>query len=197
LRDVKPGGHAADECNARLRSAAVGRNDPSFWNGNAQTSSQKGRVQEQTDGKVSLDFEKNVNGRLPENDVPAAGIGLIENGEIKFVKVFGDLGKGTPGPDNAIINVASITKNVVIMLTFRLVETGQWNLDEPLSEYWVDPDVANDSLHSKLTTRHVLTHHTGSIIGAGTIRMANSHLIFPRGQDTSIQAKRLNICDMP
>jgi CubicO group peptidase (beta-lactamase class C family) len=131
------------------------------WQGNAQTISQKDELQKQTKGKVSLDFEKKVNGWLDENNVPAAGIGLIENGEIKYVKVFGDLRKGVPARDDAIFNVASITKTVVIMLTLRLVETGQWDLDEPLSDYWVDPDVANDSLHTKLTTRHVLTHQTG------------------------------------
>lgn len=129
--------------------------------GNAQTVSSKDELQAQTNNKVNFHFEDKVNGWLAENNVPAAGIGLIENGEIKYVKVFGELKKGVPAPDNAIFNVASITKTVVTMLTLKLVQTGQWNLDEPLSDYWVDPDVANDSLHTKLTTRHVLTHQTG------------------------------------
>ncbi len=129
--------------------------------GNAQTILQKDELQAKTNCKVNLGFEDKVTGWLAENNVPAAGIGLIENGEIKYVKVFGELRKGVPAPDNAIFNVASITKTVVTMLTLKLVETGQWNLDEPLSDYWVDPDVANDSLHTKLTTRHVLTHTTG------------------------------------
>ncbi|MEJ2629224.1 MAG: serine hydrolase [bacterium] len=47
------------------------------------------------------------------------------------------------------------------MLTLKLVEAGQWNLDEPLFHYWADPDVAHDPRHKKLTTRHVLTHQTG------------------------------------
>ena len=37
----------------------------------------------------------------------------------------------------------------------------QWQLDEPLCNYWVDPDVADDPKHLTLTTRHVLTHQTG------------------------------------
>jgi CubicO group peptidase (beta-lactamase class C family) len=52
-------------------------------------------------------------------------------------------------------------KPVVAMVTLRLVEVGQWNLDEPLAQYWVDPDLLDDTLHHKLTTRHVLTHQTG------------------------------------
>ena len=98
---------------------------------------------------------------MTENEVPAAGIGIIDSGKIKYVKVFGELQKGVSASDNTIFNVASITKTVVTMLTLQLVEKGQWDLDEPLSACWIDPDVANDSLHTRLTTRHVLTHQTG------------------------------------
>jgi CubicO group peptidase (beta-lactamase class C family) len=115
--------------------------------------------------QINKDVKRKLQAKIPvwlsENNVPAAGIGIIENGKIKYVKVFGELKKGVPAPDNTIFNVASITKTVVTMLTLKLVETGQWDLDEPLSDYWVDPDVANDSLHTRLTTRHVLTHQTG------------------------------------
>jgi CubicO group peptidase (beta-lactamase class C family) len=110
---------------------------------------------------VNIGFQEKIPVWLAENNVPAVGIGLIENGKIKYVKVFGELKKGVPAPDNAIFNVASITKPVVAMLTLKLVETGQWDLDEPLANYWVDPDVANDPRHKKLTTRHVLCHQTG------------------------------------
>lgn len=83
--------------------------------------------------------------------------------------LHGSMGRGDdfkklywyPVPDNAIFNVASITKIVVTMLTLRLVETEQWDLDETLSDYWVDPGVASDSLHTRLTTRHVLIHQIG------------------------------------
>ena len=115
--------------------------------------------------QLSKDAIKELQEKIPiwlsENDVPAAGIGIIENGKIKYVKVFGELEKGVPAPDDAIFNVASITKTITTMLTLTLVEKGQWDLDEPLYKYWVDPDVADDPLHKLLTTRHVLTHQTG------------------------------------
>ena len=111
--------------------------------------------------KINLNFEDKINNWLVEYNVPAVGIGIIENGEVTFVKVFGELKKGVPAPDNTIFGVASMTKPVVAMLTLKLVEAGQWDLDEPLFHYWVDPDVANDPRHKKLTTRHVLRHQTG------------------------------------
>jgi CubicO group peptidase (beta-lactamase class C family) len=120
-------------------------------------------LQAQTKSKATLSFEDKVMDWLTENNVPAVGIGIIEDGKIKYVKVLGELKKGVPAPDNTIFSIASMTKPVVTMLTLKLVEAGKWNLDEPLFHYWVDPDIADDPLHKKLTTRHVLTHQTGFV----------------------------------
>lgn len=98
---------------------------------------------------------------LADNGIPALGVGVIDGGALKSVRVYGCLKKGTDAPYNARFNVASLTKPVVAMVTLRLVSAGKWNLDEPLAAYWVDPDVQADPRHKKLTTRHVLTHQTG------------------------------------
>ena len=116
---------------------------------------------------VDFTFEQKVPGWLKENNVPAAGIGIIEDGKLKYTKVFGQLRNGgptqpsSPAPPNTIFQVASLTKPVVEILTLQLVASGKWNLDEPLARYWVDPDVQMDPRHKKLTTRHVLTHQSG------------------------------------
>ena len=113
---------------------------------------------------IDLSFEQKLPGWLKENNVPAAGVGIIENGKLNYAKVFGELRKGGPAslaPANTIFQVASLTKPVVIMLTLQLVSSGKWNLDEPLANYWVDPDVQSDPRHKQLTTRHVLTHQSG------------------------------------
>jgi CubicO group peptidase (beta-lactamase class C family) len=98
---------------------------------------------------------------LRSSNVPAVGIGLFENGRVKSAKVFGELRPGVPAPDNTIFNVASLTKPIVTMLTLRLASDRKWNLDEPLSHDFVDPDVAQDPRHELLTSRIVLTHETG------------------------------------
>ena len=118
-------------------------------------------LQAQANTRANLVFEDKVQSWLTENNVPAVGIGIIEDGEIKYAKVIGELKKGVPAPDNAIFSIASMTKPVTAMLTLKLVESGKWDLDEPLFHYWIDPDIANNPLHKKLTTRHVLSHQTG------------------------------------
>ena len=116
----------------------------------------------QTTKPVNLSFEQKLPGWMKETNVPAVGVGIIENNKLKYVKVFGELRKdGTPAPPNTIFQVASLTKPVVEILTLKLVSEGKWKLDEPLAQYWVDPDVQNDPRHKKLTTRHVITHQSG------------------------------------
>jgi CubicO group peptidase (beta-lactamase class C family) len=98
---------------------------------------------------------------LAQNNIPALGLGIIRDGKLKEVKVYGNLKKGSPAPYDALFNVASLTKPVVAMVTLRLVSAGKWKLDEPLFNYWIDPDLKDDPRHKVLTTRHVLTHQTG------------------------------------
>ncbi len=44
----------------------------------------------------NLSFEQKLPGWLKENNVLAAGVGIIENGKLKYAKVFGELRKGGP-----------------------------------------------------------------------------------------------------
>jgi CubicO group peptidase (beta-lactamase class C family) len=98
---------------------------------------------------------------LAESKVPAAGIGIIEKRVLRRTRVYGKLQANLPAPDGTLFNVASLTKPVVAILALVLVSRKQWNLDEPLAGYWVDPDVKGDSLHKKITTRHVLSQQSG------------------------------------
>jgi CubicO group peptidase (beta-lactamase class C family) len=110
---------------------------------------------------MDLPAKETMEGWLHSSKVPVVGVGLIEAGRVKEAKVFGEIRKGVPAPQNTIFNVASLTKPVVAILALKLVTEGRWSLDEPLSKYFVDPDLSNDPRNTKLTTRLVLTHETG------------------------------------
>lgn len=98
---------------------------------------------------------------LDSNAISALGIGYIEQGQIKEISVYGELEAGRPAPVNTIFNVASLTKPVTALVALTLVDAGEWSLDEPLSTWWTDPDIAADPRAKLLTTRHVLSHQTG------------------------------------
>jgi len=98
---------------------------------------------------------------LNMNRVPALGIGYIENGKIKETTVYGILEKGKPAPENAIFNVASLTKSVTALVALKLIDRGSLILDEPLHKYWIDPDIKDDTNTAKLTARLLLSHRSG------------------------------------
>jgi CubicO group peptidase (beta-lactamase class C family) len=98
---------------------------------------------------------------LIANKVPTLGIGIINNGKLQQIRVYGELEKGITAPYNTLFNVASLTKPIISMLTLKLVSLGKWNLDEPIYKYYTDPDVAKNPNSKLLTTRHILSHQTG------------------------------------
>lgn len=115
----------------------------------------------QTNQTAQMDRDKAFEQWMKENKVPNIGLGVIKNGKLEKVKVYGESPKGSPAPDDMLFNVASVTKPVTAMVALKLVSKGKWNLDEPLANYWTDPDIAQDPRNKKLTTRIVLSHQTG------------------------------------
>ncbi|MBA5791705.1 class A beta-lactamase-related serine hydrolase [Flavobacterium sp. xlx-214] len=108
-----------------------------------------------------FDNNSDIENWLSENKIKTLGLGIIENGKLKQVKVFGEISEGNSAPYNTIFNVASLTKPITAMVALKLVSEGKWNLDEPIYNYFTDADIAKDPRNKKLTTRLILSHQTG------------------------------------
>lgn len=106
-------------------------------------------------------FEKEIENLLIQENVPVLGLGIIENGKLKQIKVLGNIDKGIPASYNSIFKVASLTKPITALVALKLISTGKLGLDEPLDKYWKDPDLKNDNWTRKLTPRIILSHQTG------------------------------------
>ena len=117
--------------------------------------------QETENGAPNLEDVASVEAWLKQNKVPALALGLINQGKLQEIKVYGELDKNRPASYNSIFNVASLTKTITTMITLKLATAGKWDLDEPLYKYWTDPDVQTDPRSKKLTTRHILTQQSG------------------------------------
>ena len=112
---------------------------------------------------VTVPDSKTINEWLSSSQVPTMAIATIENGALNAIQIESILEKKPPVTSKTVFDVASLTKTITTLLTLQLVQNGSWDLDEPVFQYWVDPDVQNDSLHKKLTTRHILSHRTGFV----------------------------------
>ncbi len=107
------------------------------------------------------DCQNEITGWLKEYHVPALGIGIIKDGKLEDYGVFGEQRKGITTNDSTIFTIASITKTITTMVTLKLIDSGQLDLDEPLYKYWIDPDLADDIRYKKISPRLVLSHRTG------------------------------------
>lgn len=109
-----------------------------------------------------LFIDKNETERwLKHKHIPALGIGFIKEGKIEQLSVFGELETNKPAPINTIWNVASMTKPITAIVALKLINTGKWDLDEPIYKYYNDTDIANDPRAKLLTARIILSHQTG------------------------------------
>jgi CubicO group peptidase (beta-lactamase class C family) len=98
---------------------------------------------------------------LSRHRVATLGAGLIRDGHLVWTGYYGEQAPGVPAGRETLFNVASITKTVTAELVVRLASDGVISLDEPMSAYWIDPDLVGDPRHEQLTPRLALTHRTG------------------------------------
>ncbi|MEO1653583.1 MAG: serine hydrolase, partial [Bacteroidota bacterium] len=98
---------------------------------------------------------------LKNAKIPALGLGIIKNGKLTQVKVYGTLDQQRIAPYNTIFKVASLTKPIFAITVLKLIDSQQLDLDDPLYKYWIDPDLKQDKRQQQLTPRLVLTHQTG------------------------------------
>lgn len=98
---------------------------------------------------------------LEGQDIRTAGVGLIENGELVWAGYYGEQSPGTPASSATQFDTGSITKVVSTETVLRLASDGLIDLDEPMGDLWIDPDLVDDPRALQLTPRMVLNHTTG------------------------------------
>lgn len=106
-------------------------------------------------------IEENIDDWLGRHDVPAAAIAYIEDGERVWSGVYGEQSPGVPATSETLFNIASMTKSITAETILRMASKNEIDLDEPMSAYWIDPDIVDDPRHARLTPKIALTHRTG------------------------------------
>ena len=93
--------------------------------------------------------------------VPGLAMAKVEHGRVQWHAVFGERAPREPMTPDTVFNVASLTKPVFATAVMALVADGTLGLDEKVSGYWSDPDIAHDARREKLTPRILLSHQSG------------------------------------
>lgn len=98
---------------------------------------------------------------LAQHNVPSLAVAYVRDGRVAWTRVYGQQADGVPATDSTLYNVASLTKPLFAELVLRLAADGRLSLDEPMSPYWTDPDLAADPRHRLFTPRLALSHQLG------------------------------------
>ncbi len=93
--------------------------------------------------------------------VPGIAVAAIDDGQVLWLETQGKATEAQTVGVASTFNVASLTKPIFATLVMRLVQDNRFDLDRPLAQHWVDPDVANDPRHKILTARLALSHQSG------------------------------------
>lgn len=110
---------------------------------------------------AAASLEAQAPGLLTRLNMASLSVAVLEEGRVAYTQAWGQASPGQIATSNTLYNVASLAKPVSAEVAMRLIATGRIGLDEAMSAYWVDPDLAEDPRASRLTPRLVMSHRTG------------------------------------
>lgn len=108
-------------------------------------------------------LEQGLPGVMKEAEVPGLAVALIEEGEPAWIHGFGvtNTSTGAPVSEDTVFEAASLSKPVFAYAVMKLVDSGQLDLDAPLTRYVTEARVTGDSRLQHITARRVLSHTSG------------------------------------
>lgn len=114
------------------------------------------------------DFKNRLNKLVPELQkrygTTGTAIGLIQDGEVKYVLSYGfeDKKKDKAISGDTIFQAASISKSLAAWGVMRLVEEGKISLDDPVEKYLTRWHLPNSQFNrDEVTIRRLLSHTAG------------------------------------
>lgn len=104
-------------------------------------------------------------------DMVGLAVGTIENGEVSFVRGYGETlaGSGAPVTPDTVFRWASLSKGVASTLVAGLAADGKLSLDAPITSLRTSLTVPGDA--RKVTVADVLSHRLGLVRNAWDDRL--------------------------
>src|SRR6185436_10097439 len=115
-------------------------------------------AQTQLPADVTEKIDKLVAETLTRTGVPSASIAVVKDGQIAYVKAYGDarLDPRTPATTAMRYSIGSISKQFTATAVLLLQEQGKLSLDDRVAKYVPDLTRANE-----VTIRQLLSHTSG------------------------------------
>ncbi len=101
--------------------------------------------------------------RMSILDVPGVSVAVIHNGQLDWAAGYGvrDETSGLPVTTETVFQAASISKPVAALVTMRIAQDGQIDLDAPIQDYLVSFQLPESNQKGDVTPRRILNHTAG------------------------------------
>ncbi|MEE9910527.1 MAG: beta-lactamase family protein [Deltaproteobacteria bacterium] len=106
--------------------------------------------------------------QMKDYEVAGLAIALVDDQRVVWARGFGyaDAGKKIPATGKTLFEIGSISKTITASLIMQLAETGQLNIDDPVTRYLPDFSIGQPlgsfpSPGGPITIRSMMNHHAG------------------------------------
>jgi CubicO group peptidase (beta-lactamase class C family) len=117
------------------------------------------------------EIDQTVSRLMNAAEVTGAGIAILNNSKITYLKAYGfrDKEHNLPLTVDSVMSAASFSKVAFAYMVMQLVDEGVLDLDRPVYQYLPKPlpeypdyaDLANDPRYKQITARMLLSHTSG------------------------------------
>ncbi|MEH6421185.1 serine hydrolase domain-containing protein [Pseudomonas sp. CGJS7] len=105
--------------------------------------------------------------------LPGFAVGVVENGEVAYLRTHGELiaGSGDKVGADSLFKIASNTKSMTTAALARLVDAGKLRWDDPVVRYLPQFRMHDDWVTRQMQVRDLLIHNSGLRAGAGDLML--------------------------
>ena len=107
------------------------------------------------------DAKARIETLMDKYDAASVGVGIIRNQKLVWTGYYGEEKDDIAVSRDTMFNTASVNKAITAEAALRLASRGVIDLDEPISNYYIHPDLKGDPRHELLTPRILLSHQAG------------------------------------
>lgn len=147
-------------CDGEADFVMIWRNTGGKWEVTRALSFGHREARKNADGADVTDA-RTIEAMLQADGVASVSFAVIDDGKLETAQAFGLASKGVAATPATYYNIASMAKPISAEVVLQLVALGKISLDENMSKYWTDPDIAKDPRRNRLTPRLALSHETG------------------------------------
>ena len=116
-------------------------------------------------GPSNVDFgrlQARINRLMQEQAMVGMAVGVVENGQIRFVRGFGQTASrdGEPVTENTVFRWASVSKGLAADMVALLAARGQLSLNDPVNRWAASLRLPNGN-EARATVADILAHQVG------------------------------------